>query len=115
MNDNTDWRGIPECRLTEIVTENITEILGLWANSTTRERSLLHEMDIKSALRQAGVAPDLAAAFTYRIEDLIFVDFRLQFGWRGSPGWWWWRGGGCRALHTKLFGRQHEHPRVYRR
>ena len=35
-----------------------------------------------------GFAPDRAAAFAYRLEDLVFVDLRLQFGWRGCPGWW---------------------------
>ena len=44
-------------------------------------------MDVKSAFRQVGVAPDRAAAFACRLEDLVFVDLRLQFGWRGSPGW----------------------------
>ena len=27
-------------------------------------------------------------AFAYRLEDLVFVDLRLQVGWRRSPGWW---------------------------
>ena len=43
-------------------------------------------MNVKSAFRQVGVAPYRAAAFTYRLEDLVFVDLRLQIGWRGSPG-----------------------------
>jgi len=44
-------------------------------------------MDVKSALRQVGVAPGLVAAFAYRLEDRIFVHLQLHFGWRGSSGW----------------------------
>ena len=40
-------------------------------------------MDVNSAFRQVGVAPDRAAVFAYRLVDLIFVDICLQFGWRG--------------------------------
>ena len=43
-------------------------------------------MDVKSAFREVGVAPDRAAAFAYRLQDLVLVDLRLQFGWLGSPG-----------------------------
>ena len=68
--------------------EIITRILGLRAKYGTQKRILLQTMDVKSASRQVGVAPDRAAAFAYRLEDLVFVDLRLQFGWRGSPGWW---------------------------
>ena len=45
-------------------------------------------MDVKSALRQVGVDPAGAAAFGYVLGDHLFVDLRLQFGWKGIPGWW---------------------------
>ena len=47
-------------------------------------------MNAQTAFRQVGVALDRAGAFAYRLEDLVFVDLRLQFGWQGSPG----KGGG---------------------
>lgn len=34
-------------------------------------------MDVKSAFRQVDVAPNRAAAFIYRLEDLVFVYLRL--------------------------------------
>ena len=70
------------------MTEIITRIRGLRAKFGTQKRILLQKMDTKSAFREVGVAPDRAAAFDYRLEDLIFIDLRLQLGWNESPGWW---------------------------
>ena len=67
--------------------EVITRILGLRAKYGTQKRILLQKIDVKSAFRQVGVAPDRAAAFVYSLEHLAFDDLRWQFGWRGSPGW----------------------------
>ena len=39
--------------------------------------------EVKSTLRQVGVAPDRVVAFAYRLEDLIFIDLRLQCVVRG--------------------------------
>ena len=86
MNADRDWLKIPECQLAGVMTEIITRILGLRAKYGTQKQILLQKMDVKIAFRQVGVAPDRAAAFAYRLEDLVFVDLRLQFGWRGSPG-----------------------------
>ena len=71
-----------------MVTEIMTRILGLQAKFGTKKQILLQRMDVKTAFRQVSVTPDRAAAFAYRLEDLIFFDLRLQFGWRGSPGRW---------------------------
>ena len=45
-------------------------------------------MDVKNAFRQVPVDPDGAAAFGYVLGQYLIVDFRLKFGWRGSPEWW---------------------------
>ena len=45
-------------------------------------------MDVKNAFRQIPVDPDGAAIFGYVLGEYLFVDLRLQFGWRVSPGWW---------------------------
>lgn len=66
------------------MTEIITWTPGLRAKLGTRKQILLHEMDVKITFRQVGVTPDREAAFTYRLVDLIFVDFRNQVRWRGS-------------------------------
>ena len=47
----------------------------------TQKRILLPKMDVKSAFRQVGVAPDRAGAFAYRLKELVFDDLQLQFGW----------------------------------
>ena len=78
--------------------EVITRFLGLRAKYGTQKRILLQKMDVNSAFRQVGIAPDRAAAFAYRLEVLVFVDLRLQFGWRGSPGW----SGGVAVSYTHL-------------
>ena len=43
---------------------------------------------MKSAFRQVGVDPAGAVNFGYVLGDHLFINPRLQFGWRGSPGWW---------------------------
>lgn len=53
----------------------------------TQKWILLQEMVVKGAFRQVGVASDQAATFPYWFGDLIFVNLRLLFRWRGSPGW----------------------------
>ena len=51
MNADTDWQKIPECRLAGVMTEIITRILGLRAKFGTQKRTLLQNMDVKSAFR----------------------------------------------------------------
>lgn len=74
--------------LTGVFTEIFTRILGLRVKIGTRTRSLLQNIDVKSAFRQVGVAPYRAMAFAYHMENFIFLDLRLEFGWRGTPRWW---------------------------
>ena len=42
-------------------------------------------MDVISAFRQVGVDPAGAANFGDVLRGYLFIDLRLQFGWRGSP------------------------------
>lgn len=44
-------------------------------------------MGIKSAFRHVGNVLGGARAFAFRLQDLIFVDLRLPFGWCESLGW----------------------------
>ena len=34
------------------------------------------------------MAPDQARTFCYTVDDVLEADFRLTFGWAGSPGHW---------------------------
>ena len=88
VNADTDWDSVPKCAVAGIMTEIVTPILGLRAKFGEEKRIFLQTMDVKSAFRQVGVAPGGAAAFAYRLEELIVVDLWLQFGWCRSPGWW---------------------------
>lgn len=88
MNVDTDWTKISKCRLAGVMIDIITQILGLRVKFWTQKCILLQKMDTKNAFQQMGMAPDRTATFVYRLEDVIFVDRRLQFGWRGNPGWW---------------------------
>ena len=49
---------------------------------------LIQKMDVESEFRQAGVDPAGAVNFGYFLGGYLFVDHRMQFGWRGSPGRW---------------------------
>ncbi|CAN0016285.1 unnamed protein product, partial [Choristocarpus tenellus] len=44
--------------------------------------------DVKDAFRQVPVAPKGEVKFGYCVEEVIVIDFRLQFGWKNIPGWW---------------------------
>jgi len=43
---------------------------------------------VNNAYRNVRVAPDDACKFCYTIGDVLVADFRLTFGWAGSPGNW---------------------------
>ena len=76
---------IQEYQVPGAKTEIISQILGLRAKCVRRKRNLLRNMDVKSAFRQVGVPPDRATAFVYRLEGLVLVNLRPQFGWHRSP------------------------------
>ena len=84
VNEDTDWEKVPKCAMAGVMTEISARILGLRANFGTQKRILLQKLDVRSAVRQVGIAPGGAAAFAYRPGKKKCL--RLQFGWRGSPG-----------------------------
>ena len=88
VNATTDWDEIPACALAGVMHEVLQRVLGLRVKFGDRARILIQKMDVKNAFRQIPVDPDGAAAFGYVLGRYLFVDLRLQFGWRGSPGWW---------------------------
>ena len=48
---------------------------------------MIQTMDVKSTFRHLGVDPAGAVNFGHVLGDHLFIDLRLQFVWRGSPGW----------------------------
>lgn len=45
-------------------------------------------MDVASAFRQKKEEPARAAIFSYTVDEIFVLDFRLPFGWCSSPRWW---------------------------
>ena len=68
VNADIDWQKVPECQLAGVMMEVITRILGLRAKYGTQKRILLQTMDVKSAFRQVGVAPDRTGQQRSRID-----------------------------------------------
>ena len=62
------------------MTEIITLFHRIMGNVWDTEANPSSHMDVKSEFRLVGGAPDRAAAFAYRLKNLIFVDIRSQFG-----------------------------------
>ena len=52
-----------------------------------REPILMSEADVSDASRNAS-RPGQSPQFCYTVGELVLVDFRLTFGWSGSPGFW---------------------------
>ena len=43
---------------------------------------------VSGAFRNVRGDPDQAHNLCYTVGDLVVIDFRLTFGWSGSPGFW---------------------------
>ena len=86
-DETTYWDQIPECPLADVILQIVRRILGLRDKFGTGRSIPTQKMDVKSALCQVGVDPAGAVNFGYVLGGDRFVELRLQFGWRGSPGW----------------------------
>lgn len=96
----TDRGQVSGCELHGITDVILKRVLGLRAKFRVDERILIQKMDAKSAFREVGVDLDNASRLAFRLGQFLFIDFRLQFRWRGSQGWWRYYGerdpgGGC--------------------
>ena len=85
VNETTCWDQITECHLADMMLQIVRRILRL--KDKLGSGSRIQEMDVKSAFRQVGGDPAGAMNFVYVLGDNLFVDLRMQFGWRESPGW----------------------------
>ena len=79
---------IPECHLAGVIGQIISRMLGLRDRFGIGKRILIQKVDAKRVFRQVGVDLAGAANVGYVLGGYLFIDLRLQFGWRGSPGWW---------------------------
>lgn len=86
VNRSTYFSEVPECEMASVMRELLVRFLGL-RKKYPDTRILIQKMDVCSAFRKIPVDPAGAPAFGYVLEDVLVVDMRLQFGWRGSSGW----------------------------
>ena len=78
---------VPPCLCGEALPAliNVLRDLRIWFPN---RRILLAKADVREALRNVRVAPDQAQNICYMVNDVLVADFRLTFGWAGSPGHW---------------------------
>ena len=63
----------------------LTELISL-RRKYPDQRILVSKTDVSDAFRNVRVDPDEANNFCYTVGELVVIDFRLTFGWSGSPG-----------------------------
>ena len=86
VNATTAFEEVPECTMATVLGSLIQRFVGLRTQFPTAH-IVWQKSDLKSAFRQVPVSPGGAQAFAYVFGEFLVVDLRLQFGWRGSPGW----------------------------
>lgn len=87
VNADTVTEEVPDCLCGDTLPAFLSEITRLrvkWPD----KRILVSTADVNNAYRNVRVAPDDACKFCYTIGNLLVADFRLTFGWTGSPGNW---------------------------
>ena len=87
LNGDTDPDTVPQCLCAHALPKFIDELVALRKNFPV-ERILMSKADVAGAFRNVRVDPDRAHNFCYTVGDLVVIDFRLTFGWSGSPGFW---------------------------
>ena len=87
LNRDTDPDTVPQCLCAEALPKFLDELVTL-RKKFPAERILMSKADVSDAFRNVRVDPDKAHNFCYAVGDLVVIDFRLTFGWSGSPGFW---------------------------
>ena len=85
LNADTDVDTVPPSLCAEALPQFLTELVSLRATHP-KLRILMATTDVNDAYRNVRVDPDQAHNFCYVVDNLIVIDFRLTFGWTGSPG-----------------------------
>jgi len=87
LNGDTDPDTVPQCLCAHALPKFLDELVTL-RNKFPVEKILMSKADVSDAFRNVRVDPDQAPNFCYTVGDLVVIDFRLTFGWSGSPGFW---------------------------
>lgn len=92
MNADTVWEKLPERRLAEVMTEIITQMLGLEAEFRAQNQIMLQTMGIKSEFRHVGIVPGRATAFMFivrvvRKPGLVGRNSERTTGRSSTNGW----------------------------
>ena len=85
LNAETDVNSVPPSLRAEALPEFLTELVSLRAENP-KVRLLMATTDVNDAYRNVRIDPNQDHNFCYTIGDLVVIDFRLTFGWTGSPG-----------------------------
>ena len=86
VNADTDLQSAPKVTSMDAfpkLTERVWGLRQLFPN----RRIVIGKMDVTAAYRQIRVALD-GTLLGFEFGGYIFVDLRLQFGWKNSAGWW---------------------------
>ena len=76
LNAHTDSDSVAQCLCAEALPKFLAELVNLRKKYPTK-RILMSKADVSDAFRNVRIGP-----------DLVVIDFRLTFGWSGSPGFW---------------------------
>lgn len=76
-----------ECKFGDVLQRLLTRIWNLRITYPTRD-IVLHANDVKSCFRQLKHHPDVMGAFSYVINDILFLQCGLTFGSDFSPASW---------------------------
>ena len=87
LNADSDSDTVPEWLCAEALPKFLTELVSL-RKTYPEQRVLIPKADVSDAFRNVRVDPDEAHNFCYTVRELVVIDFRLTFGWSGSPGFW---------------------------
>ena len=85
LGAETDVNSVPPSLCAEALPELLTELVSLRAENP-KLRLLMATTDVNDAYRNVRIDPKQARNFCYTVGDLVVIDFRLTFGWTGSPG-----------------------------
>ena len=84
---DTDPDNVPQCLCAQVLPTFLDELVTP-RKTFPGERILMSKADVPDAFRNVRVDPDKAHTFCYTAEDPVVIDFRLTFGWSGSPTFW---------------------------
>ena len=83
LTADTDTDSVPLCGSTEALPKCLARVVRNSAKCILRSKA-----DVSEAFRNVRIDPDEAHNLCYTVGELMVIDFRLTFGWSGSPVFW---------------------------